>query len=174
MTHLPVRQGVLGTACFWSTCCQLGLWTGSPRMVPSHGWHVGTGRSARAEAWEHQSLSTWAPSPHRRLWLLAAWAGFQEQASQETGSGSCQRLKAGTQILAQHLVYSVHLSDSHKARFKGGGDIPLVKGKLDQKIWRPCFETTTGAQTRSFLGKGGGSFRPSCFQHHGTHAGWMG
>lgn len=98
------------------------------------------------------------PSPHGLhpptgdFGFFSAWAGFQEQASQETGSGSCQRLKAGTQILAQHLVYSVHLSDSHKASLREGETSPL-KGKLDQKIWR--FETTTGAQTRSFLGGGG-------------------
>ena len=67
---------------------------------------------------------------HRLLWLpVGTVAGFQEPASQETGSGSCQFLKTWTQIWAQRLVYCIHLPNSHKARFKGKGDRSCFSGR---------------------------------------------
>lgn len=153
MAHLQCGQGVLGTACLCPTCCQLGIWTGGPRMAHSHGWHVGTGRSARAEGWERRFLSTWPPPPHGWLWLLRGMvASFQEQASQETGSGSCQHLKARARywhstsctLFICQIVTGPDLRDGE-----------TCQGEVGSKNLEAMFSNRhRGAQTRSLLGGG--------------------
>ena len=107
-----------------------GGWTRGSSSVHSWDWHVGAEHPARVTGSECRFLSTWAPRPHQLLWLpLCTVAVFQEQASQETGSENCQCLKTWAQRLAQHLIYRIHLSNSRKARFKGKGDVPPLKGR---------------------------------------------
>lgn len=117
-------QGLMGQLASAPHAVSLGGWIWGSRMAHSQGRHIGTGHTARAKGSEHQLLSMWASPLHGLLWPPhSTVAGFQQQASKETGSGSCPFLKAWAQMWAIFICQTVTRPGS-----KGGKTSHLSRG----------------------------------------------
>lgn len=94
----------------------------------------------------------WAQDVHfspRGLLLPMGFSGFPLASSWHGGwiprdrKRKRQFFRAWVQILAQHLIYCIHLSNSPKAVTGGGEADPTPQGEKGQRIWGPCFKTAT-------------------------------
>lgn len=120
-----------GHLCTWRLWLQVRTWTAG-----SYG-HDNGGLT------EHQSFCTW-PFHLAPFSLPSAWwpqghqtfpcvSGLQEQVLQETGSGSCQILKAWTQWQSVTLAYYISESGHRAPEFRGEGT-PTI-GRALQNLW---------------------------------------